>query len=254
MTGKKKDAGPFETLRSLRDDLVRKAKQEEASSASEQRTGGNKPPAPSSMKKAKKAPASPRNSTPDGPEDEALLLHRMFAGVRPLARPYERVSKQAIERSTSVDNLAQRGREVAAAEAEAVHEHLRALVEGKARFEVTDDGLRVEGRRSDVPLDVLRRLRRGLMPIDSRVDLHGLSASEARAQIETFLATMRARHERCVLIIHGKGLHSPSGASVLRGEITAWLSQGQVSQHVAAFATADAQDGGEGATYVLLRT
>jgi len=240
MSGKKKDAGPFETLRSLRDDLARKAEAEQAAGAS--------------PKKAKKAAPNPRSPLQDGPEDEALLLHRMFAGVRPLDRPYERVSKQTIERSTSVDNLAQRGQAMAAAEAEAVHEHLRALVEGKARFEVTDDGLRVEGRRTDVPLDALRRLRRGLVPIDSRVDLHGLNVTEARAQIETFLATMRARHERCVLIIHGKGVHSPSGTSVLRGEITAWLSQGQASQHVAAFATADAQDGGEGATYVLLRS
>jgi DNA-nicking Smr family endonuclease len=241
MSGKKKkETGPFETLRSLRDDLARKAKEEEAAGT---------PP-----KKAKKAPPSPRASQKDAPEDEALLLHRMFAGVRPLDRPHERVSKQTIERSSSVEQLARRGQEIAAAEADEVHEHLRSLVEGKARFEVTDDGLRVEGRRTDVPLDALRRLRRGLMPIDARVDLHGLNVTEARAQIETFLATMRARHEHCVLIIHGKGMHSPSRTSVLRGEITAWLSQGAASQHVAAFATADAEDGGEGATYVLLRS
>jgi DNA-nicking Smr family endonuclease len=40
---------------------------------------------------------------------------------------------------------------------------------------------------------------------------------------------------------------------VLRGEIAAWLSQGASSRHVAAFATARASDGGEGAVYVLLR-
>lgn len=241
MSGKKKkESSPFETLRSMRDELVRKAKEDEAA--------GTAP------KPAKKAAVSSRDTRQDGPEDEALLLHRMFAGVRPLERTHERVSSQAIERSSAVEHLAHRGQEVAAAEADEVHEHLRSLVEGKARFEVTDDGLRVEGRRTDVPLDALRRLRRGLMPIDARIDLHGLGVPEARAQIETFLATMRARHERCVLIIHGKGMHSPSRTSVLRGEITAWLSQSAASQHVAAFATADAHDGGEGATYVLLRS
>jgi DNA-nicking Smr family endonuclease len=40
---------------------------------------------------------------------------------------------------------------------------------------------------------------------------------------------------------------------VLRGEISAWLSQGAASEHVAAFATARAADGGEGALYLLLR-
>jgi DNA-nicking Smr family endonuclease len=178
----------------------------------------------------------------------------MFAGVRPLDRPYERVTSQDIARSASVENLAQRGHEMAAAEAEVVHEHLRALVEGRSHFEVTDDGTRVQGRRADVSNDLVRRLRRGLVPIDSRIDLHGLSVPEARAKVETFLATMRARNERCVLIIHGKGTHSPLGNGVLRGEVTAWLSQSAASQHVAAFATADDHDGGAGATYVLLRS
>jgi DNA-nicking Smr family endonuclease len=64
---------------------------------------------------------------------------------------------------------------------------------------------------------------------------------------------MRARGERCVLVIHGKGEHSPQGAGVLRGEMAAWLSQGAASEHVAAFTTAGEHDGGEGAVYVLLR-
>jgi DNA-nicking Smr family endonuclease len=40
---------------------------------------------------------------------------------------------------------------------------------------------------------------------------------------------------------------------VLRGEIAAWLSQGRAREHVAAFATARKDDGGEGAVYVALR-
>jgi DNA-nicking Smr family endonuclease len=67
------------------------------------------------------------------------------------------------------------------------------------------------------------------------------------------LKKVRSRGEHCVIVIHGKGVHSPQGAGVLRGEIGAWLSQGKASEHVAAFATATAKDGGEGAVYVLLR-
>jgi len=99
----------------------------------------------------------------------------------------------------------------------------------------------------------LRRLRRGRLPIDARLDLHGMGVREARAQLELFLRTMRRRGERCVLVIHGKGQHSPLGTGILRGEIAAWLSQGISSEHVAAFATAGEPDGGEGAVYVLLR-
>src|SRR5262249_54868880 len=158
-----------------------------------------------------------------------LLLHRLYAGVVPLDRPYERVPKQRVERVGIDPGATKRAESAAEADAAAVHEHLRALVEGGMRFEVADDGRRVEGRRVDVPMDVLRRVRRGRLPIDARLDLHGMGVREARAQLELFLRTMRARGERCVLVIHGKGEHSPLGAGILRGEIAAWLSQGTSS-------------------------
>jgi DNA-nicking Smr family endonuclease len=230
---KSKSRGPFEALRGLKDEL--KKKEEEAG-----------PP-------RKPAPPPPR-ATPAEPEDDAVLLNRLFAGVQPLDRSRgDRVPKQKVERTTSVDEQAKRVRDTAQAEAEAVHEHLRSLVEGRARFEVADDGQRVEGRRIDLPAETLRRLRRGLVPVDGRLDLHGMGVPEARAQLELFLRTMRSRGERCVLVIHGKGEHSPGGVAVLRGEIAAWLSQGTSSEHVAAFTTSSVADGGEGAVYVLLR-
>jgi DNA-nicking Smr family endonuclease len=228
---KSKGRGPFEALRGLKDEL--KKKEQEGP--------------------ARKAPPPPQHR-PAEPEDDALVLHRLFAGVEPLDRSRgDRVPKQKVERTVHVDDQARRGRAAAQAEAEAVHEHLRSLVEGRARFEVADDGQRVEGRRVDLPAEALRRLRRGLVPVDARLDLHGMGVPEARAQLELFLRTMRARGERCVLVIHGKGEHSPRGLAVLRGEIAAWLSQGASSEHVAAFATSSLADGGEGAVYVLLR-
>ena len=113
----------------------------------------------------------------------------------------------------------------AAAEAVKALDHLHSLVEEGVRFEVSDDG---------------------------RLDLHGMTAAQAQAAIGEFLRTMRARSERCVLIIHGKG-ERHAGAAVLRGEIAAWLSQGKARDQVAAFATARDEDGGEGAVYVALR-
>jgi DNA-nicking Smr family endonuclease len=240
MAAKKKGAapGPFEALRALKDELKKKDEAQKAT-----------PGAP------RRAPAPPPpRSTPPEKEDDALLLHRLFAGVQPLDRSRGgRVPRQTIERSSPIEQQPRQVQDAAQAEAEAVHEHLRALVEGRARFEVADDGQRVEGRRVDLPPDALRRLRRGLVPVDGRLDLHGMGVAEARAQLELFLRTMRVRGERCVLVIHGKGEHSPGRQAVLRGEIAAWLSQGTAGQHVAAFATSGDSDGGEGAVYVLLR-
>lgn len=226
----KKPAGPFDALRSLKEDLK---KREEAAPAR------RPPPRP--------APA------PAAPDDDALVMHRLFAGVQPLDQSRGRLPRQPIDRPRDIERLSKQAEEAARIDADAVHEHLRTLVEGRVRFEVEDDGARVEGRRIDVPFEALRRLRRGLLPIDARIDLHGSSARQARVALELFLRTMRLRGERCVLVIHGKGEHSPDGAGVLRGEIAAWLSQSAASEHVAAFATATGGDGGEGAVYVLLR-
>lgn len=185
--------------------------------------------------------------------DDDLSFHRMMSGVTPLERgvtariPRTSEFNQGGQQSTAADVKAR-----AVAEAEKALDHLHSLIEDVARFEVSDDGKRVEGRRTDVPPDLVRSLRRGLLPIDARLDLHGLTASQAQESLAGFLRTMRARSERCVLIIHGKG-ERDAAAGVLRGEIATWLSQSKSREHVAAFATARDDDGGEGAVYVALR-
>ncbi len=248
MSGKKKKPeGPFAALQTLKEELDKSEKEKR-----EREKSPKKPGAPAPRPAAR--PAPPRAAAHEGPEDEAMLMHRLFAGVEPLDRTRgARLPKQHVEPPARAVKLAKDADEAARREADAVHEHLRTLVEGASRFELEDDGARVSGRRVDVPLDALRRLRRGLWPIDARFDLHGMTVPQARAELEQFLRSMRVRGERCVLVIHGKGEHSPHGAGILRGEIGAWLSQSAASEHVAAFATASAGDGGEGAVYVLLR-
>lgn len=129
---------------------------------------------------------------------------------------------------------------------------MRSLVSEGVRFETIDDGERIEGRRIDVDPRELRRLRRGQYAIDGKLDLHGMGLQEARTAVEAFVKKRRTDGDRMVVVVHGKGSHSPRGTAVLRGEIAAWLSQGRASRHVAAFATAPDADGGAGAVLVLL--
>jgi DNA-nicking Smr family endonuclease len=219
---------PFAGLKAMRDKLAQGERENQA-------------PPPRVL------PSSKAKGSEQDAEEEALALHRMMSGVTPLdSRPSRIPRSQA-----SVGRRAPSRVSLEKTEADAVHEHLTALVES-ARFEVSDDGRRVEGRRIDLRPELLRKLRHGVLPIDARMDLHGMQAVEAREALERFLAEKRSHGERCVLVIHGKGEHSPRGQGVLRGEIAAWLSQGKSSNHVAAFATATDSDGGEGAVYVLL--
>ncbi|NUP09535.1 MAG: hypothetical protein HOW73_26115 [Polyangiaceae bacterium] len=131
-------------------------------------------------------------------------------------------------------------------------EDLAELVSSGLRFEVLDDGKLLEGRRLDVDPRELRRLRQQRYAIDGKLDLHGHDVQGAKLALERFVERRRSQGDRALLIVHGKGIHSPRQASVLRGEIGAWLSQGRAAKDVLAFASVEEDDGASGALMVLL--
>jgi len=96
----------------------------------------------------------------------------------------------------------------------------------------------------------IRRLRRGEHTVRSRLDLHGVSVADAARSVRQFLENSRHARHRCVCIIHGKGLNSAGGVSMLKGPVREALTR---SSSVLAFASAPSSDGGAGAVYVLLR-
>ena len=119
-------------------------------------------------------------------------------------------------------------------------------------FELIRHGERVEGLAQGIDRQHLLRLRRGEWRVERRVDLHGLTAPEARRELVSELQDAVAEGVRCVLVIHGRGLHSESGP-VLRDGVLAWLTTPPLAARVMAFASALPRDGGPGASYVLLR-
>lgn len=251
--------GGFKQLSGL-EDFKAKLKEEEASAkkraAAAEARAPARAPAPSPTPRDRMHERAREDAArAAGAGDDDLSFHRLMAGVVPLdGSGKARVPVTARDTGAKPPRLkADELRAKAEAETAQVLGHLSSLVEDVVRFEVSDDGAHVEGRRADVPPSVLRSLRRGQLPIDARLDLHGLGAEAARERVADFLRDKRARGERCVLVIHGKGSHSPGGGGVLRGEIAAWLSQGRAREHVAAFATARQEDGGDGALYVALR-
>jgi DNA-nicking Smr family endonuclease len=105
-------------------------------------------------------------------------------------------------------------------------------------------------QRAGVRTQVMRRLRRGLYPIDDELDLHGLGQAAAREQLADFIGRSREAGGRCVRIIHGKGYRSGARGPVLKTAVNLWLRR---HLDVLAFVSARAIDGGAGAVYVLLR-
>jgi DNA-nicking Smr family endonuclease len=104
--------------------------------------------------------------------------------------------------------------------------------------------------RTGVGPDIVRRLRRGHWVIQSQLDLHGMRRHEAREALGEFLRNAVKRGQRCVRIIHGKGLGSINREPVLKSKVRSWLVQ---KDEVIAFCQARAVDGGAGALVVLLK-
>lgn len=105
-------------------------------------------------------------------------------------------------------------------------------------------------RHPGVRDQVVRRLRRGLIPQEAELDLHGMTQAAARAMTVEFLDGARAAGMRCVRIIHGKGMRSAGRGALLKSAVNAWLRR---HPDVMAFTSARPIDGGAGAAYVLLR-
>ena len=95
------------------------------------------------------------------------------------------------------------------------------------------------------------RVARGKQAIDGRLDLHGLTQSEAHSALLHFLRNAIARDARLVLVITGKGRGGEPG--VLRRHVPQWLGLPEFRSLVVGFEDAHVAHGGEGALYVRIR-
>ncbi len=181
---------------------------------------------------------------PPAPPDGAMLFQHAMADVRPLdPRARERVA-QPVPASPA--------RAVTHPDAEALAE-LCDLVGGTAPFDISDSDEHIEGAIVGLDPRLLRRLRKGEFAYQAYLDLHGLTADEARPAVDDFLTRALQAGKRCVLIVHGRGRNSKDQIPVLKTRLTTWLARGHWSRVILAFSSARAYDGGVGALYVLLR-
>lgn len=98
---------------------------------------------------------------------------------------------------------------------------------------------------------LLQRLRRGQLPVEADLDLHGMTAAIAHKTVIQFIATCRSHGIRCVSIVHGKGYGSKADAPILKNHLNNWLRQ---HHDILAFCSSRQNHGGTGAVYILLRT
>jgi DNA-nicking Smr family endonuclease len=90
------------------------------------------------------------------------------------------------------------------------------------------------------------RLKRGTLPIEAKLDLHGMTQAEAHSALTRFIARAQKHGSRAVLVVTGK-------SGVLHGAVPRWLEEGDNRRRILAIRRAHAQHGGEGALYLMLR-
>ncbi len=107
-----------------------------------------------------------------------------------------------------------------------------------------------QGQSGTIDDKTARKLSRGKLSIDARIDLHGMTQTQAHAVLKNFLFDCFYQNSRMVLVITGKGRLQEG---VLKQAVPHWLREPQIAQFVSAFRTANITHGGEGALYVRLR-
>jgi DNA-nicking Smr family endonuclease len=196
--------------------------------------------APEPPSKAKAPPPPPPKKKPAPEEDDASLFYAAMDGVQQITNRGE----------APVPNP--RLPEIIDENAEALAQ-LSELVAGQGDFDITGSDEFIEGASPGTDRNLLRALRRGDFSIQGRLDLHGMTQVQAKEAVERYLADSRRAGRRCILIVHGRGLHSKDEIPVLKQQLKVWLNQKSIGRQVLAFATAKPNDGGAGAVYVLLR-
>jgi DNA-nicking Smr family endonuclease len=106
------------------------------------------------------------------------------------------------------------------------------------------------------------RVARGREPIDARLDLHGLTQTEAHAALLRFLRRAQADGVKIALVVTGKGTarvsdegqrYAAAERGVLRRQVPVWLSLPEFRPLIVGFEDAHVGHGGQGALYVRLR-
>lgn len=97
-----------------------------------------------------------------------------------------------------------------------------------------------------------RKLAKGRLEVEAKVDLHGMTQGEAHGFLLSFLHAAHARGLRYVLVVTGKGASFGSDG-ILKRAVPSWLATPSFRGLVSGFDEAARNHGGAGALYLRLR-
>lgn len=95
-----------------------------------------------------------------------------------------------------------------------------------------------------------KRVRRGRVQIDRRIDLHDMTRDQARPALFQAVRMAYTSSEKCLLVITGKGVRLNG---VLRQTFPNWINADEIRPMIASYAQSHIRHGGTGAWYVFLK-
>ncbi|MDF3048039.1 MAG: putative Smr domain protein [Candidatus Midichloriaceae bacterium] len=104
---------------------------------------------------------------------------------------------------------------------------------------------------TNLDFKISRKINRGQIFIDAKLDLHGLTEMQAFDALQAFVQKSFSSSHRLVIVITGKG--SKESPSVLKSKLPTWISRDSIAPFIISFSQAAKIHGGEGAFYLYLR-
>ena len=168
--------------------------------------------------------------------EERILWGRVARSVRPIAG--------RLDEATAFDEL------IAAVEAEASAVAAKTK-EQPAPVPPSVPAKPASGRHQPLERPVKRKIAKGRLPLEARIDLHGMIQSEAHTLLLDFLIRAHERGLRHVLIITGKG-SSLGSEGALKRAVPLWFSKPEFRFLISSYEAAAQHHGGDGALYIRL--
>jgi DNA-nicking Smr family endonuclease len=119
-----------------------------------------------------------------------------------------------------------------------------------SNYSLLDDPLYHEEFCRDGQNKTIKMLQQNKCQVLKVLDLHHYRQNEAILELEIFINGNITPGNTCLKIVHGKGLNSPEGKSVLRSMVRRFL---EYHTRVLAYTKAHNNNGGDGVTLVKLK-
>ncbi|MCA0403621.1 MAG: Smr/MutS family endonuclease [Proteobacteria bacterium] len=172
-------------------------------------------------------------------DEEKALLSQMMQGVKPLKK------SNKVETKKELKPILVRNRP-----AKEIKKTSPSLYLSDYYYDPVKAESILSYSNTSLPSKRMKELKQGKIPIDARLDLHGLKKEAAKEALIHFINKNHEQNKRCLLIIHGKG-SIEGDAPILKNLVNRWLKQ---FDEILAFHSALAKHGGNGALYVLLKS